>query len=1050
MDELTLNISGTRQILKEIGNNDLNNTNSPGASSGKVQTPTSAGSEASNNNILKLANTPSSINGKIQSPSKSETPNSSKKLSSHSKKPHDNFRNAFLLDDDNSFQEELPDIVKVNPIPHHVLAAQSVPDSPTTQALKALEKLSVNSPPVLANNPTSSTEHSDDEFTECQSYSALNASSAQGWQSVHITEQLPPDSTTKSANTTQEITESEEKSLNKSFPVLKTPKKTTFPVSPTPDEDIKDYKALSEDKKVEIEGKQLEVPLNPPEILIQTPSNFEKKSNLKRISFPSTPEVREEEGNSQFPRALTPDETERQSIATLNGTFAASSEALNSTINLQQDKNETFEGEDEKTAVVNTTASFMSANATMPIHKMDSGFASTNMEENQNVTCASFESANQTMNMEVNTTTPMNGTSPMNTTIPVVEDDCLNVTTSGDAMPNATASLEHDNLNVTTSGINEMDNTTTCLEKGREEKDSEDNITTSLEKGLEDREEKDSEVNITTSLEKGLEDREEKDSEVNITTSLEKGLGNSAEKDSEVNITTSLEKGLEDREENKSEMNTKTSLEKGLENREEKDPEMNTTTCLEKGLEDREEKVPEMNITTNLEKENQEPKEQVQVNLHETMSMDVDMDDDVEVIEMHNSPIVIEDVDMGEPETFQKFDSQVDFLSDKEKQNTANEKEKEVESLVNLQGMNDFQGSNDFGKACQNEVPDDDEFTGTPGVIFDPSAFDFLEGKGQQEQEVDIRRTSLLLRFDPLCQQLQADKPKAALILKDLKEEENEVSSPLLLKLNQTIPGSPGIQITTKSVKKNEKMSVGVIQEMPMENNDIKSYENLSSQINEKQMKMDDEPENKAKNEVSRNDEVEKKLKDSEQREEALLKRITEKDKTIAKMTGVIEAYEKAIAELIAEKEQLSQNFEKELSDVKADRDTNYYHLTSLETTFSDLNIKYEKNKELLSQVKASEEKLLAERKVNGENLKLQEQRYEKMKTHAMMQLEIANQKIEDYRKQHTIETTRLKALLKKEEITRAAVSDQLQQKAKENDQLMKICDELINSQQPS
>lgn len=50
---------------------------------------------------------------------------------------------------------------------------------------------------------------------------------------------------------------------------------------------------------------------------------------------------------------------------------------------------------------------------------------------------------------------------------------------------------------------------------------------------------------------------------------------------------------------------------------------------------------------------------------------------------------------------------------------------------------------------------------------------------------------------------------------------------------------------------------------------------------------------------------------------------------------------------------------------------------------------KYEKNKELLSQTKSSEEKLLAERKVNGENLKLQEQRYEKMKNHAMMQLEM-------------------------------------------------------------
>lgn len=55
--------------------------------------------------------------------------------------------------------------------------------------------------------------------------------------------------------------------------------------------------------------------------------------------------------------------------------------------------------------------------------------------------------------------------------------------------------------------------------------------------------------------------------------------------------------------------------------------------------------------------------------------------------------------------------------------------------------------------------------------------------------------------------------------------------------------------------------------------------------------------------------------------------------------SGVIEAYEKAIAELIAEKEQLIQNYEKQLAEVKADRDSNYHHLTSLETTFSDLHV---------------------------------------------------------------------------------------------------------------
>lgn len=91
-------------------------------------------------------------------------------------------------------------------------------------------------------------------------------------------------------------------------------------------------------------------------------------------------------------------------------------------------------------------------------------------------------------------------------------------------------------------------------------------------------------------------------------------------------------------------------------------------------------------------------------------------------------------------------------------------------------------------------------------MIFDPSAFDFFEAKGQQEQEADIRRTSLLLRFDPFCQQLQTDKPKTVPpALKELREEEpipeNEVAVAPLLKLNQTLPASPGIQITAKSVK---------------------------------------------------------------------------------------------------------------------------------------------------------------------------------------------------------------------------------------------------------
>lgn len=51
-----------------------------------------------------------------------------------------------------------------------------------------------------------------------------------------------------------------------------------------------------------------------------------------------------------------------------------------------------------------------------------------------------------------------------------------------------------------------------------------------------------------------------------------------------------------------------------------------------------------------------------------------------------------------------------------------------------------------------------------------------------------------------------------------------------------------------------------------------------------------------------------------------------------------MEAYETAIAELVAEKEQHIKNFTAKQSELESDRDANFHHLTSLETTFSDLH----------------------------------------------------------------------------------------------------------------
>ena len=119
-------------------------------------------------------------------------------------------------------------------------------------------------------------------------------------------------------------------------------------------------------------------------------------------------------------------------------------------------------------------------------------------------------------------------------------------------------------------------------------------------------------------------------------------------------------------------------------------------------------------------------------------------------------------------------------------------------------------------------------------------------------------------------------------------------------------------------------------------------------------------------------------------------------------------------------------------------------------------------------ELKEREENIVQDKKALTDSLKMQEARYEKMKSHAMSQLEMyvmrkidhpitksyllilfsANNTLAELNRNHNAEVTKLKALLKKEEISRASVNEQLIQKTKENSELVKICDELINGTQ--
>lgn len=88
-----------------------------------------------------------------------------------------------------------------------------------------------------------------------------------------------------------------------------------------------------------------------------------------------------------------------------------------------------------------------------------------------------------------------------------------------------------------------------------------------------------------------------------------------------------------------------------------------------------------------------------------------------------------------------------------------------------------------------------------------------------------------------------------------------------------------------------------------------------------------------------RYEDMERKLKEMEEKEEVLLKRLGEKEKQIAKMGHIVEEYERSIAELMKERAMTKEEHEKRCLELETERNANYQHLSSLETTFSDLHV---------------------------------------------------------------------------------------------------------------
>ncbi|KAK7867644.1 hypothetical protein R5R35_001297 [Gryllus longicercus] len=187
-----------------------------------------------------------------------------------------------------------------------------------------------------------------------------------------------------------------------------------------------------------------------------------------------------------------------------------------------------------------------------------------------------------------------------------------------------------------------------------------------------------------------------------------------------------------------------------------------------------------------------------------------------------------------------------------------------------------------------------------------------------------------------------------------------------------------------------------------------------------------------------------RKMKSLEDREMQINRKMLENSQGQQQMSLILEEYEKTISRLVAEKEHERQAYDLEKENLIKEKDAISGHLSNIEIAFSDVHQKYEKSKQVIQGFKNNEEALRATVSDYETALKKQEQKYEILKSHAMGQLESANQELIAMRRTHEAENSKLKAMLKKAEIKIHSLEETLQQKIKENQELVNICDELI------
>ncbi|NXF82440.1 TACC3 protein, partial [Sclerurus mexicanus] len=162
-------------------------------------------------------------------------------------------------------------------------------------------------------------------------------------------------------------------------------------------------------------------------------------------------------------------------------------------------------------------------------------------------------------------------------------------------------------------------------------------------------------------------------------------------------------------------------------------------------------------------------------------------------------------------------------------------------------------------------------------------------------------------------------------------------------------------------------------------------------------------------------------------------------------MGKIVAEFEQTITQVMEDAQKQKEISKKEMQKMMEEKQQALSDLNSMEKSFSELFKRLEKQKEALEGYHRNEEVLKKCAEDYLARIKKEEQRYQALKAHAEEKLQKANEEIAHVRNKADSEAAALQAILRKEQMRNQSLERSLEQKTKENDELTKICDDLIS-----